>query len=355
MAINRHIEKPEVLNPLTTLHTVGQELEEALVSKGISPSAMGIANLSKKEKLTEKQMQRACALLDVGDFYIQVLKDAQNLYAERKEKFKAKYKEACSAFRRLKQIIPMLRNDFNSGYDKLDDILDFFDADSEKDIFEHVSRTGTLYRSQNQTEVDELNLSAWLRRGELDFEKVQTDIPPYNKESLQRWIDSYEWSEKVESPVYFRSIPKILYEFGVSVILIPYLSKTVYGAVEWKSGHPIVMVSDREQDLATCWFTLFHELGHVILHENELSIDGMINSNKVSERREKDANKFANKYLFFGDDLRKHIFELKKNNNFESQAEIADRYKVNPIFVGYWMRKAQYYPSHHKRIPIHFC
>ena len=349
--------KPEVYNPVLSLRTVGQELEEAFAAQNKNTALLGISNLSTKTKLSDKQMQKACKLLGVDDFFIGVLKSIQKEYQEKEPKYKASYKEALQNFRKFKKVLPLLRDEFEGGYDRLDDIIDFFGVDSEREILPHIQRSIALYRSQKQSDVDDINLSAWLRRGELDYEKIKPVLPQYDRSGLENWIKQGDWQKKLTSVSYFKSIPTLLQKYGVSVILLPYLNKTVYGAVKWMDGHPVIMISDREQDLATCWFTLFHELGHVLLHENQLSVDETINKvlpKGKSAQREREANKFANKYLFGGDELRKYIFELKRKNDYVPQEEIAERFGVAPIFVGYWMRKAQYYPSQHRRIPISF-
>lgn len=355
MAINKLKEKAEVLNPLTMLHTVGQELESVFEAHDLNAKEMGIADLASKEKLTKKQIEKACTLLKLDAVFADYLISFQNDYSVKKQLCKAKFSEAKSNYRKLKQVMPLLKNEFTSGYDILDDITDFFNVDSEEEIFAHIKQTGILYRSQNQTDVDEINLSAWIRRGEIDFSNM--DVAEYNEEKFQQWVDARDWNKKLNSVAYFKSLPKILKEFGICLVLLPYLSKTVYGAVKWIDGHPVVMISDRDQDLATCWFTLFHEFGHMVKHKNELSIDGMINGKEPKGQaalRERDANKYANTYLFNGGELRKHIFELKRNNEFESQTVLAAKYNVESLFVGYWMRKAQYYPAQHNHISITF-
>jgi Zn-dependent peptidase ImmA (M78 family) len=356
MATNRLREKSEVLDPLTMFHTVGQELEEAFKAQKKDVSLLGIGDISSKEKLSKSQIKKACTILGLDSSFAEFLESFQVDYAQNKVECKVKYKESKANYRRLKSVIPLLKNEFNDGFDILDDIVDFFGVNSEKEIFDCAESTRVLYRSQNQTEVDEINLSAWLQRGELDYRKME-NLAEYDESKLMEWIEKREWREKITSLSYFRSLPKILKEFGVCLLLLPYIHKTVYGAVKWMDGHPVIMVSDRDQDLATCWFTLFHEFGHVIKHRDELIIDGMINGNvskKKIARRECEANKFANEYLFNGDDLRKHIFELRRTDTFESQRDLSVHYNVEPIFVGYWMRKAQYYPQQRPNIPISF-
>lgn len=75
--------------------------------------------------------------------------------------------------------MPLLRGEFTEGYDILDDILDFFGVDSATEIFETSEKQAALFRSQNKIEVDSINLHAWLRRGELDFNTL--NLPDYNE------------------------------------------------------------------------------------------------------------------------------------------------------------------------------
>ena len=171
-----HKGKVEVFNPLTSLHTVGQELEDAFKAKGVDITAMKIANLATKERLTRKQMEKAKVLLGLDDFFVEVLEKSQADYALKKERCKIAYNQAKQAYRKLKPVLPLLRNEFNDGYDRLDDILDYFGVDSEEEIFEHVKATGV--------HVDEINLAAWLRRGELDFAKQKDEMPAYDKQGL---------------------------------------------------------------------------------------------------------------------------------------------------------------------------
>lgn len=350
-------DKVDVQDPVLLLTTVGQEIADLYAQMGKDVLALGINNISAKEKFTKRQLDKARKQLGVGDSFVSAMMAYQENYARQKAEAKIALKRSKENYKRLKGVVPLLKNEFQDGFDRLEDILNFFGKDCVEEIFEQAVETGALFREQNQAIVDDINLSGWLRRGELDFEKVKGTLPEYNKVTLNAWIEMGEWRSKLTSVVYFKKLPELLRQYGIVVTLIPYLSKTVYGAVKWIENHPVVMISDRCQDLASCWFTLFHEFGHVMLHEDvRTSVDGMINELKANkDNREREANKFANKYLFNGGELRKYIFELKREGTYETVKQISDRFQVAEMFVGYWMHKAQYYPSAYPHHSITFA
>lgn len=265
----------------------------------------------------------------------------------------ANYNHAKKTYTKLKKVLPLLRGEFIDGYDMLDDILDFFGVDSETEIFETSEKQAALFRTQNKVEVDSINLHAWLRRGELDFYALE--LPDYNEQELITWIETKDWMKFIEDVDYFKSLPSILSQFGVGLVFVPSLPKTVYGAIRWIDNKPLIQISDRGHDLISCWFTLFHELGHAIMHKNVEIYEGGINESKTNlNKREKEANKFANKYLFNGDNLRKAVFERKRMGHFMSANLLSEEFNVQPIFASYWLLKAQYAPAFQRRIQIDF-
>lgn len=357
MAKIEQMGKVAVFNPITLFNTVGQELAHVFELHGKDVMILGIMNIEQKEKISKAVLKKAASILGLDNCFVLSMMKFQENYLKEKEKSSLSYKKSMDSYKKLKDVVALLRNEFTAGFDMLDDILDFFGVDSEEEIFSHAKDTGGLYRTQNQTGVDEINLSAWMRRCELDFYAQKDGLPVYNEVKLQDWIDSKVWYSQLNNQIYFKSLPNVLREFGVCLILLPYLPKTIYGAVKWLDDYPVIMISDREHDLATCWFTLFHEFGHTLKHKNELVIDATINDKEpkgIAAVREREANKFANTYLFNGDGLRKRIFELKRTYVYESQSTLVNKYGVKPLFVGYWMRKAQYYPTYGYHLPIDF-
>lgn len=345
--------KPAVLNPIVFRNTVGAELVDILEARGIKgyEELLKVKDLSSKEKLSKSIHKKLSNILEDYSDVKEYLERFQADYLEEKERCQSSYALAKKNYTRLKKAHQLMRGEFNDGYDLLDDIIDFFGVNTEDEIFSASEKQAALFRKQNNVSVDPINLHVWLRRGELDF--YSFSLPQYNEQALQEWIDNRDWLSNIDNPIYFKGLPNIFRLFGVALTLVPYLEKTVYGAVRWIDGHPLIEISDRNRDLATCWFTLFHELGHVIKHKNKEIYEGDINST-VSNNYEREANKFANTYLFNGDNLRKAVFNRKNGLEPMTANSLAQEFGVNPIFSAYWLRRAQYHPTLQPHISIDF-
>lgn len=347
-------QKVNVINPITLLNTIGQEVENIFTAQGKNAiDFMPIDKLRAKVKFSEREILRLCEKLGMGEELATFIHNYQEDYVKEKKKASISFKESKKAFTILKSILPLLRNEFTNGRDRLDDILDYFDVDSEAEIFSTSDNFAALFRRQNNVAVDPVNLYAWLRRGELDF--CRMNLPEYDEAALKEWINSGIWRHHIESSDYFHSLTSIFESFGAALVLVPYLPKTVYGCVRWFNGKPLIQISDRNRDLATCWFTLFHELGHVLLHRNEDILEGQLNESKTKMPKiEREANKFANALLFNGDFLRKAVFDRKREGQPMTADALADEFKVHSIFTAYWLLKAQYHPTFQRRIAIDF-
>lgn len=347
--------KPDVLNPIHLVNTPGAELAFIFENHDINnyEELLGIQHLKEKEHLTKAIIRKSEKLLHLDAILIDFFERFEQSYKEHKTKSRVAFTEAKKQFTKLKPIIPLLRNEFNSSSDILNDILDFFDADSANDVFTQSEMQATLYRKQNNHEPDPINLYGWLRRGELDFAKME--LSEYNENALKNWIDTYDWKQHLTDASYFKHLPNVLSAFGVGLSLVPHLQKTVYGAIRWYDGRPLIQISDRNHDLASCWFTLFHEFGHAFLHKNMEILEGNINETKAKQNAiERVANKFANDYLFNGDDLRKAIFDRLRSGVNMKAKELASEFNVAQIFVSYWLRRAQYQPAFQSRVHIEF-
>lgn len=347
--------KPDVLNPMTLHNTPGQELLYIFESRGIKEAEklLGEKFIEKKTVLSKPLLRKAGKLLEIGDALIPFFENFTKQYKINRDKSKKSFIEATKDYKKLKKISFLLKGQYTEGFDRLEDILNFFDVEDAQEIYEKSEKQAALYRTQNGVETDPINLFAWLRRGEIDFRDLH--LGNYNEEALRNWVNNKEWLSQIENPRYFKKLPQIFSNFGVGLTLVPFLPKTVYGAVRWIDGKPLIEISDRKNDLISCWFTLFHEIGHVLLHKDQDIYEGNINDfNSNKNKIEKEANKFANKVLFNGDNLRKAVFERKRNGIWMSANSLGEEFGVKPIFASYWLVNAQYHPEFQRRVHVEF-
>lgn len=336
--------KVEVINPMTYFNTVAMEIQDICIANDFDfihiSDSMGwtTSTLTAIEKLNKKQIGDICNSLQKREL-IEYLISFQKNYIESKKKASIDYKENLTIYKKVKRIDSLLKGEFTSSIDLLGDISDFLGIENEKDILEEVTRNIALYRISNFVP-DNLNLYAWLKRGELDFNKL--NLPDYNEEAFLQWINSNIWKRELTNAKYFLTLPQTLREYGVGLVYTPYFEKTVHGAVRWFDGKPLVQISDKGKCLATAWYTLFHEFGHVIKHRNDEIFEGNLDLPKSKiNKKEQEANAFAYEYLFNGDGLRKWLFGQRNQFVDYSFVDITSvRFNVPKIFVAYWMKKA---------------
>ena len=334
--------KIEVLNPITILTKVGVFLVEYAKNAGFDLAgiyailSLTEADVMQKSKFSVKELKAIEGLTDSN--FSRYLKKIQDSYAENEVKAKASYRESKKIYSKVKDIAILVPENEREGMSMLDDILDYLDIDEQanyKQEIEEKSRQQTaLYKLVPKKEVDTVNLYAWLRRGELDLNQFEKTT--YNRAALLAWLDADEWRHHVKSVDYFKQLPEVFKQFGICLSLTPYLKNTVRGAVRWIEGTPLIQVADMKTDLATCWVTLFHEIGHVLKHENIDTLDG---ETAGTNTREKEANETPNHYLFNGDGLRKEAFKHRFARN-QSPTELGAQYEVDAFFAAYWLKQA---------------
>lgn len=136
-------------------------------------------------------------------------------------------------------------------------------------------------------------IAAWLRYGERQAQQIETGpfAPDKLKEVLQ---DLRSLTEK--TPREFEPELRVrLAGCGVALVICPHFPKTnAHGATfRLGSSKAVLMITVRGAWADVFWFSLFHELGHILLHGST----AVIVENGVDDQREQEADEFAGNVL----------------------------------------------------------
>lgn len=93
---------------------------------------------------------------------------------------------------------------------------------------------------------------------------VKTDIPKYNKKKFEKAV-SFALTQTKNHSGFFPVIKEAFGEAGVVLVALPNLKNSgINGATKRVDGKIMLLVNDRRHYADTFWFTLFHEIGHIL-------------------------------------------------------------------------------------------
>lgn len=192
------------------------------------------------------------------------------------------------------------KNDF------VNPLLSFFRVANPNQYEEIYYNESVSYKIELKFAQDPEAISVWLRLGEIDADNIELNT--FNKKRLKASIDTIKDISYRMPNSWMDDLRSSLASAGVAISYTPCIRKApIYGAARWIKNKtiPLVQVTDRGKDANKFWFTLYHELGHILLHgKKDIYIDG--NSDKlVDEKKESEADTFATYNLLSNDNRRK--------------------------------------------------
>jgi HTH-type transcriptional regulator/antitoxin HigA len=104
-------------------------------------------------------------------------------------------------------------------------------------------------------------------------------------------------------------VPAFLRGLGVHFVLVPHLPKTYLdGAAFRLDGHPVLAMTLRYDRIDNFWFTLLHELAHIVADHEGGYLDNLDEENGSPE--EVEANRMARDWLIARDALTAFVGEV---------------------------------------------
>lgn len=191
-------------------------------------------------------------------------------------------------------------------YEKVINLRKFFSVASLS--FDTELKRKLAFRKTNTKKVSLESLYCWLRYGEIQANK--DEYPKFNIEKLKENTKKIRELANKQFLEQLNLIKQLLKECGVALIYEPHLPNTYVNGVSYKvtCDKAIIMISDRGKKDDILWFTLFHEIAHLIKHsKKEVFVDL---EDTESNDIELEADEFARNIL-----IPNHIYQDFVNNN----------------------------------------
>lgn len=183
------------------------------------------------------------------------------------------------------------------------------------------------FRKSNHENFSLESLYCWLRYGEIQTNK--NEIAKFNVELLKENVKKIRELANKPFLEQYEKIKALLAECGISLIFEPHLPHTYVNGVYYKVNcdKAIIMISDRGKKDDILWFTLFHEIAHLIKHSRKEVFIDLENDEKNDIENEADEfaknilipndiydNFISSNYVFNENTIK----EFSKNNNIST-------------------------------------
>lgn len=203
-------------------------------------------------------------------------------------------------------------------------------------VSDHIIRYGTpsLLRTGLNVEnyADDLSLLAWkarvTRRAEKIIEEQKVEYRPL---AIGWLIDLVRLSKENDGPLQAR---ELLASHGIVLIAEPQIpGMKVDGAAFLVNDVPVIGMTLRRDTIDGFWFTLLHEVGHIMLHYRTGLSSGFFDDSELSavDEIEEEANEFASNMLIPEEKWRRSPARIAK------AAEVIERFAeqigVHPAIV----------------------
>ncbi len=198
------------------------------------------------------------------------------------------------------------------------------------------------FRKSQKRQASPEALSAWLRKGELEAQRIETG--PYSRDGFTaalREVRGLTLERPSEASVRLR---ELCAENGVAVVYVPHLQGTyANGASRWLGNKALIQLSLRHRYEDIFWFTFFHECGHILKHGKKAEFIDM--DGDVRSAQEQEADAFAQNTLIPPGAYR--LFCLAGNFSLSSVTRFSRHLSVSPaIVVGRLQHDKLLPPSH---------
>ncbi|CCQ58602.1 MULTISPECIES: HigA family addiction module antitoxin [Crocosphaera] len=187
---------------------------------------------------------------------------------------------------------------------------------------------GANFRHNHQLNPEYTSLIAWKRR--VEFLAKQYQVADFNLEQFKLEITRILSCAEEEEMI--TRIPKILEELGVYFIIVPHLNKTYLdGATFPINDNPVIALTLRYNRIDSFWFTLMHEIGHIVAEHEGIYLDNL--TDLEDNKEEVEANTLAKNWLITPDTFSNFVQENQPKFSGKVISDFAKTQKRHPGII----------------------
>ena len=334
----------------------------------VSPPGDTIADLLEERDWTQAQLAEKLGYTDVQvrqliDGTIEIDSETASKLAEvlgSTEKFwlkrEANYRERLAQFAAEKQQLPQWvdwldelpvkklmdlgaiwkqRIDDKNKPDIVKDALRFFRVNSPEEWRTNCSQMQASFRLTRSKQSNKGAISAWLRLGEIEAEYINP--PKYDRVKFEQAVGEIRRLTILPSAEFMPKIERLCFDAGVTFVLVSSIPKAhTSGVARWLTpDKPLIQLSLYGKTNDRFWFTFFHEVAHILLHNKDEIFLDECDGNEVLEgvrEKEDEADRWSREWLI----PLEYVAELGKLKKSKQEVrKFADRVSIHAgIVVG---------------------
>jgi HTH-type transcriptional regulator / antitoxin HigA len=224
-----------------------------------------------------------------------------------------------------------LRFSLPAGRSDADVLLSFFGVSSPESWTSVWNASAVSYRQTRVFKAREESIAAWVRETEIVSRGL--DVAEFDERKLLASLDELRLLSRKRVDEIMDPVQAICARAGVAVVWVPGLPNTgISGVARWVTEkRALIGLTLRYKTDDQLWFTLFHEIGHILLHRNRHSfvLDNAAKdlSDRVvdpeMQRCEDEANRFSAETLVppaaLGNFIRKNILTNESIHDFAEE------------------------------------
>ncbi len=175
------------------------------------------------------------------------------------------------------------------------------------------------------TEKSDFALITWAQKAKIEGRSIQ--VGPIDLKKLNDNLSTIREMTLKDPSLFCKELEKLLADCGIALVFLPHINGSfLHGATFYDKNKIVIGLTVRGKDADKFWFSLFHEIGHIILgHLN--------NIDSICENEERTADEFSKNIL-----IPEELFnQFVEDNSFSdiSIRRFATKIKIDPgIVVG---------------------